>query len=261
MNDFLAEIRKIPPVTRLLCISSLSVTGSSMLKIVNAYKIIYAYPLVFEQLQIWRLYTSFFLGSGGINYVFELVMLYRSMDQLESGPYANRSADLAWQLFAAGVGILVASIPVKSFVFFRPLLLCIAYVDSALAPPGAQTSLLGLVRLPIRFLPYVMLGMDLLMGGPGAVAHSLPGAVVGHLWWWGVWGPEIGGAGGILHNWGAAPRWLAEWMGQTPPPGPARANSGGGVQVIPPRRPAAAAPAGSRTTGYNWGSGQRLGEE
>ncbi|KAJ7884006.1 hypothetical protein B0H13DRAFT_2343858 [Mycena leptocephala] len=63
----------------------------------------------FAVVQIWRLYTSFFLANGGITFIFELVILDRMMDQLESGPhgpYARRSADLAWQLFVANILVL-----------------------------------------------------------------------------------------------------------------------------------------------------------
>ncbi|KAJ7074962.1 Der1-like family-domain-containing protein [Mycena belliarum] len=264
MSELIAEIKKIPPVTRFVVLSSLAVSLSTMMGLVSAYKVVYTYGLVFEKLQVWRIYTSFFLGRSGIAYIFDLINLYRSMDQIESGPYTRRSADLAWQLFAASVAIMITSIPVSSLVFFRPFLLCVVYVSSSLAPVGAQTSIMGLVHLPIRYLPYIMLGMDLLMEGPGAVAAALPGAVVGHLWWWGVWGPEVGGAGGVLAPWGAAPVWLREWMGQgdVPPPPAGRstgANSGGGVHIIPPRRQTRdAAPAA--TTGYQWGQGQRLGQ-
>ncbi|KAJ7669409.1 Der1-like family-domain-containing protein, partial [Mycena polygramma] len=277
MDDFLAEIRKIPPITRFVCGSSLGVSLSVMMALVSPYKIIYTYGLAFEKMQIWRLYTSFFLGSGGINYIFEFVMLYRTMDQLESGPYARRSADLAWQMFVANIGIILASIPMGSGVFFRPFLLAIAYLGSALAPPGAMTSIMGLVQLPIKYLPYIMLGMDLLMAGPGAVAVALPGAVIGHLWWWGVWGPELGGAGGVLQPWSAAPQWFRDYMGEgnAPPPtargpnGTTGANAGQGVHIIPPKRQvedrgagtgAAGARAGGGGGGYNWGGGgHRLG--
>ncbi|KAJ7676470.1 Derlin [Mycena rosella] len=168
MNDLLAEIRKIPPVTRVLCLSSVGVSLSTMMGLVSPYRVVYTYGLVFEQLQVWRLYTSFFLGSGGINYVFELAMLYRQTDQLEAGPYARKSADLAWQLFAASGLIIITSLPVGSVVFFRPLLLCLAYLSSALAPVGAQTSIMGLVQLPAVYTPYIMLLMDLLLAAPAA---------------------------------------------------------------------------------------------
>ncbi|KAJ7746483.1 Der1-like family-domain-containing protein [Mycena maculata] len=273
MNDIVAEIRKIPPVTRFLIVSSLSVSLPVMMNVVSAYKVIYTHKLVFEQLQVWRLYSSFFLGSGGITYIFVRVLLLavRMGSQLEStdGPYFKKSADLAWQLFASCVAIIITSIPVQPYIFFRPLLLCLAYVSSALAPVGAQTSIMGLVTLPVTYTPYIMLGFELLNAGPQGVARMLPGAVVGHLWWWGVWGGAVGGAGGVLQEWSIAPRWLRDWFdeGDAPRPG-ARgaagttgANSGGGVHVVPPRRPLnapAAAPAAS-TSGYQWGSGQKLG--
>lgn len=109
--------------------------------------------------------------------------------------------------------------------------------------------------------------MDILMGGPAAAAQSLPGAVVGHLWWWGVWGSATGGRGGILQEFGRAPQWLRDLIGEGPAPpvaagpgGGAGANQGGGVHVIPPRRPATASGSGGSTaSGYNWGSGNRLG--
>ncbi|KAF7319282.1 Derlin [Mycena chlorophos] len=265
MNDLVAEIKKIPPVTRLLCISSVAVTVPVMAKMLSPYHIFYSSEKVFWELEVWRLYTSFFLGSGGLNYLFELAMLYRTMNDIESGPYAQKSADLAWQLLVASISIIITSIPVSSFFFTRPFVLCIVYLGSSLAPPGAQTSLFGLFTFPVRWFPYVMLGMDLL-SGPGAVAASLPGAIVGHLWWWGIWGSDTGGTrgGGVLYPWGAAPAWFANWMQQTPTvpgaPEPGRANAGGGVHIIAPRRTTDAPEAGGRTTGYNWGSGgNRLG--
>jgi Derlin-2/3 len=111
-------------------------------------------------------------------------------------------------------------------------------MSSALAPPGAQTSLFGLVTLPVTYLPYIMLGMDLLNGGPHAVVIALPGAVVGHMWWWSVWGSAVGGAGGVLEPWSGAPMWMKKYMGEVYPlrraDGATGANIGPGVTVVPP---------------------------
>ncbi|KAJ7854262.1 Der1-like family-domain-containing protein [Mycena olivaceomarginata] len=240
-QDVLTEFRKLPPVTRTLLASTATVTLSCIAQITSPSRVVYTYGLAFQKLQIWRLYTSFFLANGGITFIFEMVMLYRMMDQLESGPhgpYARRSADLAWQLFVANILILILSIPVGRGSFFHPFLLCIAYMSSALAPPGAQTSLFGLVTLPLIYLPYVMLGTDLLTGGPDAVVVALPGAVVGHMWWWSVWGSAAGGAGGVLEPWSGAPMWMKKYMGEVYPlrraDGAPGANIGRGVTIVPP---------------------------
>lgn len=166
----------------------------------------------------------------------------------------------------------VVSTPLSPFIFNRPLLVCLTYLSSALAPLGAQTSLMGLVTFPVKYLPYIMIGLDFLMGGPNAAATSIAGAVVGHFWWWGVWGSGAGARGGVLAAYGRAPAWMRRLVGETGPPPPvnggpgagagANAGAAGGVHVIPPRRTIPATrPAGgnSGTSGYNWGSGQALG--
>ncbi|KAI0674563.1 hypothetical protein C8Q78DRAFT_603804 [Trametes maxima] len=183
-------------------------------------------------------------------------MLYRNSDELESKHFSRRSSDYAWQLFLAGLGILALNIPLRSYVHFRALLIALTYVSSRLAPPGSQTSFFGLITFPLIYLPYMLVGMDLLMGGPSAAAVSVSGAVVGHLWWWGVFDT------GALRAWGTAPAWLRAWFGETGAGAggaAGAANVGGGVHVVPPRRvreEAVAATAG----GHSWGSGRRLGD-
>ncbi|KAL1720979.1 Der1-like family-domain-containing protein [Schizophyllum commune] len=259
MDGFVAEIRKIPPVTRFLCISSLGVTLTTLMNLVSPYRVLYVQDLVLRRLEVWRLYTSFFLGGGGINYIFELAMLYRTANELEEGPYARRSSDLAWQLFIANFATVIASTPLHPFIFTRPMLVCLTYLSAQLAPPGAQSSLFGLISFPVRYMPFVMVGLDLLMGGPGAAAQSCVGAAIGHLWWWGVWGAGLGGQG-PLSAFGEAPQWLRNLFGESGPRGGSQGGfrmGGTGVHVVPPRRAQQAA--SGATSGHNWGHGRRLG--
>lgn len=191
-------------------------------------------------------------------------------NQLESTTFPGNSSDLAWQLFVASGTIILATRPLKSILFLHPLLACLAYVSSALAPPGAQTSIMGLLTIPVTYFPYVMVGMDLLSGGPYAAAQAVAGIIVGHLWWWAVWGGELGGAGVAAQGrWSEAPKWLRNWFGEAERgrgtgggSGVRRGGGGGvaeglrasGIEVVPPRRVAQA-----RDEGHTWGSGQRLG--
>lgn len=110
--------------------------------------------------------------------------------------------------------------------------------------------------------------MDLLNGGPRGAAISVPGIIVGHLWWASIWGTEIGGRGGRLAAYGRAPRWLARWFGEDSAPdnaGPGAgrgANSGGGVHVVAPRtRLEETSTTAPTTHAHRWGSGQRLGTD
>lgn len=171
-------------------------------------------------------------------------------------------------------------------VHTRPFLMMLTYIISVVAPPGATTSLMGLVSVPLRYWPYALLAMDFLMGGPQAVASSISGLVVGHLWWWGVWGTDADrarGQGGFLLGVASAPMWLKKLFGEERAPGgapgtetrnatsilaaggsgtAAHGEASGGVHVFAPRNRPLGGSSGSSTsttTGYNWGSGTRLG--
>uniref|UniRef100_A0A0W0FSV5 Derlin n=1 Tax=Moniliophthora roreri TaxID=221103 RepID=A0A0W0FSV5_MONRR len=70
MESVLSKLRNIPPVTRFLTLSLIGITGTSLLNLVSAYKLIYVQRFVFSKFEFWRLYTSFFLGSYGVTLLF-----------------------------------------------------------------------------------------------------------------------------------------------------------------------------------------------
>lgn len=154
------------------------------------------------------------------------------------------------------------NIPIGTVVHSRALLVCLVYLSSRLAPPMTQTSIFGLVTIPITWLPYVLIAFDLVSYGHRAAAAAVTGAVVGHLWWWGVWDSRE------IQRYGAAPRWLRGLISHSQASGQAGGAGaafveGSGVQVVTPRRPLGeqngGAPTAAATTGHIWGSGNRLG--
>ncbi|KAG0707999.1 Der1-like family-domain-containing protein [Suillus ampliporus] len=262
MAEILTEILKIPPVTRFLVVSSLGITLSAITNLVSPYRLVFITQVVVNKLELWRLYTSFFLGSMNLNYIFELVMLYRNSNTLESTHYERRSSDYAWQLFLASIALIGVNRPIQSFLHGRALFHTLTYLMCSLSPPGALTSVMGLVTIPIVYFPYALLGMDLLMGGTTAAAQGVSGMLVGHAWWWLIWGSGIGSGGveqGMYAGWGRAPAWLKSWFGERNEYGRAGSRRGS-VQAFAPRQRAEEAAASGRVTGYSWGSGRRLGD-
>lgn len=137
------------------------------------------------------------------------------------------------------------NIPLRSFIHTRALVVAITYVSGQLSPPGTQTSLWGLISFPVRYFAYALVAIDFVIGGKQAALSALTGIIVGHLWWWGVWESRA------LQELGTAPGWIRALIETPVPPGPAPGTSGGPTPRS--RRP------GTQTTGYNWGSGHRLG--
>lgn len=165
MDQFIAEIRKIPPVTRFICGSSLGVTGSVLLGAVAPYTVLFVKDFVFKKLQVYLFLILAFIWANIISamealygllfwrwtllsaslslklrlgycdlrwrdsiylwicyaivctamcqFLFPTSLLIsnrsRTVNDLETKSYSNRSADFAWQLFWACGGILVCS--------------------------------------------------------------------------------------------------------------------------------------------------------
>ncbi|KIK28227.1 hypothetical protein PISMIDRAFT_607826 [Pisolithus microcarpus 441] len=109
MADLVAEVQKISPVTRFLLGSSIGVTLAARLNIVSPYNLVFLKEHVTRHFELWRLHTSMFLGSMQFDYIFELAMLYRNSNSLETMYYQGRSSDYAWQLVFACLAIIVTT--------------------------------------------------------------------------------------------------------------------------------------------------------
>ncbi|KAI3601131.1 sor protein [Moniliophthora roreri] len=75
MESVLSKLRNIPPVTRFLTLSLLILTTTTRLNLLSASQLAYEQSLVFSKFELWRLYTSFFLGSPRLAFIFEAIVL------------------------------------------------------------------------------------------------------------------------------------------------------------------------------------------
>jgi len=154
-------------------------------------------------------------------------------------------------------------LPLNAWYPAKALLLALVYLYSRLAPTGGMTSIMGIIEVPIKYQPYIMIGFDLFAAGKDETMLDIAGCVVGHIWWWTVWGSDSSGRG-MLSTYAKAPAWLRSWMGErgTHPGVDAVRSIGGGVYATPPPRTATSGSTSSSattTTGHRWGSGTRLG--
>ena len=115
-------------------------------------------------------------------------------------------------------------------------------------------SLFGLVSFQNQYFPYVLMALDLLMGGPQAAGVSLTGIISGYAWWYLVHNDEAGRPGA---EYARAPNWLRKLVEGARETG-GRNTSGDGPVGQPPRNPLREVRQ-ETTNGYTWGRGQRLG--
>ncbi|GAB1527853.1 hypothetical protein RhiTH_011041 [Rhizoctonia solani] len=280
MDDIRAELRKIPPVTRFMVLSSTAVSLPVMMHMLSGYKVVYAAKYVFGQGQ--RILDMEIMDL--------MVLRTRASKELEEVLFGGHSADYAWHLLVSGVAIMGLNVPLRTLIFFRPLLHLLVY-RAARSNPEAQVSLFGLISVKNIYFPFVMLGMDLINGGPPALLQSLTGVIASHIWFMLFPDPSelrsvpatssgvqsYGGSstytlsgGGRATSTAAARLSAPGWRKYAVAPGWVRWLVGGiheqggtetrswGTAVVPPR---AGAEQGAKSTGHNWGSGQRLGSE
>jgi Der1-like family len=57
MDQIIAEVKKIPPVTRFVCGSSLAVTGVAIANILSPYSLLFTKELVFKRFEVWPCFS------------------------------------------------------------------------------------------------------------------------------------------------------------------------------------------------------------
>ncbi|GAA5999687.1 hypothetical protein JCM10207_005869 [Rhodosporidiobolus poonsookiae] len=176
------ELRKIPPFTRVTVLGVLATTLPVILQLVSPYSVAFIPHKIASDWQLQRLVLPFLFGGGGINLVFSLIMLYRSLVDLEQSHFGGRLADMTWAFILICAGIIGLNTPLSTPFLFNPLLMAVTHLWAQNNPTN-QVSLYGIITIPAVFFPFAMLGMDLLNGGPGAVLVSFTGMVAAHLYY------------------------------------------------------------------------------
>lgn len=115
------QLAKIPPFTRTTVGGILAVTLPVICEVVSPYRIAFLPNRIANQFELWRVVTPFLFGGGGINLVFSLIMMYRSLVELEDGYFAQRLADMSESYFAASASPAVTLITLKHLTQPGPL--------------------------------------------------------------------------------------------------------------------------------------------
>ncbi|VFQ74496.1 unnamed protein product [Cuscuta campestris] len=175
--------KSLPPISKAYGTACLAVTVAFALGVVNPANIALLPELIFYRFQVWRLISNFFfLGKFSINFGIRLLMIARYGVQLESGPFQRRTADFLWMMIFGALSLLVLSfIP----YFWSPflgvsLVFMLLYVWSR-EFPNANINIYGLVTLKAFYLPWAMLGLDVIFGSP--IMPDLLGIIAGHLYY------------------------------------------------------------------------------
>ncbi|CAE6441412.1 unnamed protein product [Rhizoctonia solani] len=183
MENLPEMFRRIPPVTKFILAATVMVSVPTMVGILPPSSVMFNPQYAFRGKEIWRVATTWFYSPSSEIFLFltGMLLLYHSTLNLETNLFDGRSADYAWQITLSAILIMCLNVPLKTAILSRPLLHFLVYRDSC-SVKNPSISVLDLVHIPRRYLPWVMLALDAIMDGPLAFCRSLTGVLVAHIW-------------------------------------------------------------------------------
>ncbi|KAI3832389.1 hypothetical protein MKX03_006750 [Papaver bracteatum] len=168
----------LPPISKAYGTMCLAATTAYQLGKLSPACISLLYP-EFWQFQVWKLANLFFLGKFSINFGIRLLLIARYVVQLEKAMWI---ADFLWMMIFGSLSLLLCVLstipPYRSPYLGTSLVYVLLYVRGRKF--GERICIFG-VNLKAFYLPWVMLGVDVVFGSP--LMPDLLGIIVGHLYY------------------------------------------------------------------------------
>ena len=191
MDEFKSFYFRIPPITRyyLTCvfITATIATYIKPLQII-IYYIFLDYQLVFNNYQIWRLFTNIlFVGGFSSSFLFFLIMIYLRFKEVEQNAivlrvYAKFIMMLFYLLLFLNI-INICSFKIfdikPGFTLAQQLLLAFIYIDSKREPQKT----INLYFLPIKnaLYPYALIVFNIVSGQ--GIYDNIVGIIAGNVYY------------------------------------------------------------------------------
>lgn len=251
--------KALPVVTQYWFGAALVVTLAGNFGIVSPMQLIYSWPMIKDNFELWRFLTPFcFVGSFSFNTLITMFMLVNMSQQYEKGgPYntgaGGGTADYVFMLMFGAIALIVTYPIVAMYAPMVPLLarnlvFFVMYTWSK-RHPTSQANIWG-VPVPAAYLPFAYVALTVFMGNP--FMDLVHGMLVGHVYYFlAEVVPRVHGKD-IL----TTPQFLIDRLGvgeyrpQAPIRNPADFQRGRGAEQQQP----------VNRGGHNWGgAGQALG--
>lgn len=181
--DVLSWYTSIPPVSRIYFTSAFLTTSACAMDLLNPYILYYDFHLIFNEGQVWRLFSSFlFFGLFSVDFVFHMYFLIRHCRQLEEGDFRGRpSAFVLMLIFGVSWICFLAPFVLNSHPFLGSALTFMMTYVWGRRNEDVRMAMFGVITFTAPYLPWVMVLFNFLVGN--SVRMSLIGIFVGHMYY------------------------------------------------------------------------------
>jgi len=175
-------LREIPPVTKIICSSSLLVQLLVYIQAISKYDLYFSLSHIFGKFQIWRLFTSFlYLGdSDSIQTFFSLMMLFQCSTRLEERTFRNKAADYLYFLLL-GVTVMIGYASIVGFTnLSKSFLTMLLYVWSRYNQDVIML-IFGFLPIKAPYITWVYIVVDIIL--EEFIAYDILGVFIAHVFY------------------------------------------------------------------------------
>merc|ERR1712124_63720 len=136
--------------------ASVATTLAGNFGIVDMFNLVFHWPAVWQNFQIWRLATCvFFFGKLGFPFLINVFFLYKYSEQLERGHFQGQRADYVYMLLVLWVVLLAMAILLDLVIVGPALVIGILYVWCSNNPDVIVNFWFG-SQFPAMYMPWVL---------------------------------------------------------------------------------------------------------
>ncbi|ODN03098.1 Derlin-2 [Orchesella cincta] len=171
----------IPTVTRIFITATILVTLASHFELVSPYDLYLNPALILERHQYWRILTSFlFAGPITFGTVFNLLFMYRYSRILEEH-YVQRTSEYCVMVIFLTTVVFILSARFTDMIFLNNSFTHAILYIWCRRNPMTRVAILGLFTFHAHFVPFVLLGLTILTGGP--LSSDVVSIAAGHTYY------------------------------------------------------------------------------
>ncbi|KAJ9495773.1 hypothetical protein LTR99_010683 [Exophiala xenobiotica] len=181
--DIMDRFWSAPPVSRTIVAAMFVESALVHSGLISGMRVVYYTPWIFKfPPELWRLISSFILTGGGFSFVFDLYFMFTYASGLElNSPRFSQPGDFfTYVAFVATVILAIGGLILGSMIFTQALLLAFIYTF-AQDNRGKKAHFI-ILQIPVELLPWAMLTLTLIMGGPTAALQQAVGVLAAHLY-------------------------------------------------------------------------------
>ena len=183
MEVFNLLFNQAPKITKILILSSFSISILVWTGLITTLDIYLNYTLIIKRFQIWRILTPFlYFGELNLSLVFNMVVFFRDSKDLEKKIFHGSCADYLYFLFVCMIFLLFLSIFTKAIFLSSSLNFAMMYYWGRKSKT-TNVEFMGVFSFPAPYLSIFYLLIMFLLGND--YKNLIYGIIVGHVYFFG----------------------------------------------------------------------------